>query len=237
MWLGGLALALGCKAGPPSPSTAMSSPLLPESIVPTPIVASAAPKIESGGATLPKPMPAKPEAKMPPAKVEARSNDGPDLPPVLPPKDVIGRVAKSTSEPNLLPVPAEAKSSDLFVSAPKDPVPPITTSIINGSGARSNPAPEVQFGHGPDYRWVAGVLDRHQKTGHWSLRFADAGDDNPWGGKVRLLDDQRLNQFRSGDAVLIEGELLAPASAAGADGPSAFPPYRITSMRLVRKGE
>ena len=71
------------------------------------------------------------------------------------------------------------------------------------------------------------------KGGYWTLRFADFGADDEWGGKMRLLDDPRLNNFKDGDQVFIQGELLAPRAAASADGTS-YPPYRINEVRLVK---
>lgn len=91
-----------------------------------------------------------------------------------------------------------------------------------------------QFGHAPDYKWIAGVLDRHVKGGYWTLRFADFGSDDEWGGKMRLLDDPRLENFKDGDQLFIQGELLAPRAAASVDGTS-YPPYRVNEVRLVGK--
>ena len=81
---------------------------------------------------------------------------------------------------------------------------------------------------------MAGILDRHQKGGYWTLRYAPSGEDDPWGGKVRLIDDDRLTGFTSGDVVYVEGELLAPRSAADA---ATYPPYRVTDVRLVEKAK
>jgi hypothetical protein len=109
--------------------------------------------------------------------------------------------------------------------------------IINSPPAPTLPMrPGQVFGHAPDYRWIAGVLDRHTKGGYWTLRFADYGADDEWGGKMRLLDDPRLNNFKDGDRVFIEGELLAPRAAASAEGTS-YPPYRINEVRVVEKGK
>jgi hypothetical protein len=93
--------------------------------------------------------------------------------------------------------------------------------------------PGQRFGHADDYKWVAGILDRHQKGGYWTLRYAPSGDDDPWGGKVRLIEDERLTGFTSGDVVYLEGELLAPRSAVE----TAYPPYRVTDVRLVEKAK
>jgi hypothetical protein len=94
--------------------------------------------------------------------------------------------------------------------------------------------PGERFGHAPDYKWVAGILDKHQKGGYWTVRYAPSGDDDPWGGKVRLLDDDKLSGFTSGDVVYVEGDLLAPRSAAET---ATYPPYRVTDVRLIEKAK
>ena len=81
---------------------------------------------------------------------------------------------------------------------------------------------------------MAGILDRHQKGGYWTVRYAPSGEDDPWGGKVRLLDEERLAGFSSGDVVYVEGELLAPRSAADS---ANYPPYRVTDVRLLEKAK
>jgi hypothetical protein len=47
-----------------------------------------------------------------------------------------------------------------------------------------------------------------------------------------LLDDERLRDLHDGDVVYVEGELMAPKSAA--EGP-AYPPFRVTSVRVIQK--
>jgi hypothetical protein len=75
-------------------------------------------------------------------------------------------------------------------------------------------------------------LDRHLKSGYWTIRYADIGDDDPWGGKVRLLNSDRLKGLHDGDIVYVEGDLLAPASAADT---AAYPPFRVTALSVIEK--
>jgi hypothetical protein len=94
--------------------------------------------------------------------------------------------------------------------------------------------PGERFGHAADYKWVAGILDKHQKGGYWTVRYASSAEDDPWGGKVRLLDDDKLSGFTSGDVIYVEGDLLAPRSAAET---ANYPPYRVIDVRLIEKGK
>ena len=184
---------------------------------------------------------------------------GPDLPaPVVPPKDVAPILA-SQLKPIERPTEARVQSSPvpvikpLLIEPPHPPagpdgfapapiIPPPTPAetypppkIVNKPEEPALPIkPGDRFGHSADYKWIAGVLDRHVKGGYWTLRYADYSADDEWGGKMRLLDDPRLNDFKDGDQVYIEGELLAPHAAASAEGTS-YPPYRINKVRPVQQ--
>ena len=192
------------------------------------------------------PTPGKPPEKIPPAAPMVASG-GPALPPVIPPREVavIPPVVKPTSEtpPVIVPIPADGVTMpdrDAFVSGSKQPAVPFELSII-GPPKDTSPRAAVfplkvgeKFGHASDYRWVAGVLDRHQKGGYWPIRYADFAEDDRWGGKVRLLDDSKVKDFQSGDVV------LARRRAAGPDecrrtrpGVPAVPGHGVT---LVEKG-
>ncbi|WP_157369624.1 hypothetical protein [Zavarzinella formosa] len=143
--------------------------------------------------------------------------------------------------PVLTGLPASS-SPDPFVAAPNrvfGPAP--VTEVVT---APKDTTPELQpmklkpgerFGHGTDYRWVAGVLDKHQRGGYWTLRYADFAADDVWGGKVRLIDDPRLATFRNGDYVYLEGDLLAPLNGPHGDT-VGYPPFRINQIRPVDKG-
>jgi hypothetical protein len=91
-----------------------------------------------------------------------------------------------------------------------------------------------KYGHAADYSWVQGELDRHYR-GHLELRYRSVAEDDPYGGKVRLDDDPRLAQFRPGDIIMVQGELLTDP-----DGPNAAPwaqyrRYHVRDVRLVER--
>lgn len=268
--LGSVLMAAGCKS---AASRQPVAPPLPESIMPAmpapipggpmpsgpgmvatpgginPIVVPR-PFVPKDGPELPMPKPIDaPEASATPST----KKDGPNLPPILPPRDLTAlipppRVETPAPSPppvnssDIVPIPAEGVKlpRNTFVSASKEPSAPVTLSVITPPRDTSvKPVAALplvvgqRFGKSSDYKWVAGELDRHVRTGQWTLRFADSGEDDPWGGKVRL-DDPRLKDFQSGDIVYLEGELLAPTTAAS--GSSTYPPYRIVQLKLIEKG-
>ncbi|MSR54641.1 MAG: hypothetical protein EXS09_15340 [Gemmataceae bacterium] len=248
--LGGLMLALGCRSAPKGP--VITTPLFPDAIIarstPTPGV--------SGSANSPLTIPlavstaAGPSLGLPPGAQPLNANalklreghaDLANLPTVAPPaKDgqiepPFVEVGSLEIKPLLVAPPPEAEG---FAPAPNIPPPEVPRVIVQPLIVEMPPKPlphkpSEQFGHASDYRWIVGVLDRHGKGGFWTLRYADIGSDDEWGGKVRLLEDTKLRELREGEFVYIEGELLAPRSAAGGKGKS-LPPYRIISIRPAK---
>ena len=226
--LGGLAAVLGCKHHPGVP--VCTTPLLPD------MTLASAPPLPTGGVL---PPPATTRAA---DALASRPPAGPTEPAaILPPKDVAGSIPPEPPpaiKPLLVEAPKPKAGADGFAPGPRVPDPP-DEPVIVPTAARRTPSPPTplrpgeKIGHAPDYRWVVGVADRHTRGNYWTVRFADIGADDRWGGKVRLLDDDRLKDLQNGDVVYVTGDVLAPASAA--DSAPAYPPYRITSLTVVEK--
>ncbi|HEX3150454.1 MAG TPA: hypothetical protein VHR66_20415 [Gemmataceae bacterium] len=256
--LGGLILALGCRSHPTPPS--LVTPLLPgdTSALPPKLV-ELPPMTSPQGAQLstktskPTPTTKIPDVRWPETHLPSFGPDElkivppPDVKPPLSGQPVTGPMPREQFDPSARPVikpllieaPRPPAGPDGFAPAPiiplpAPPAPPQTAKPPLEEVKSTPPLPAGEkFGHGPDYRWIAGVLDKHQRGGTWTIRFADAGTDDPWGGKVRLLASENLAGFDSGDVVYLEGELLAPRN--GSDN-TAYPPYRVTTVRLIEKG-
>lgn len=258
--LSGLTLAIGCQSTSGTP--VVTTPLLPETVVPGTPVMPVGPDLSFNPALKPQILP--PGAQLPkngelsvptlPTLPTPRTSETMAMPAMTQPKDITATLTSNPkTEAGTLPSPPAPSIKPLLVEAPRPPAGPDgfgpAPIIPPPSVAETLPPPKIRsgqgdpalplkagerFGHAPDYKWIAGVLDRHTKGGYWTLRYADFGNDDEWGGKVRLLEDARLSAFANGDFIYIEGELLAPRSAAIVEG-SGYPPFRITSVRPIDK--
>jgi hypothetical protein len=81
--------------------------------------------------------------------------------------------------------------------------------------------PNPSYGHAPDYRWLTGELSFSPVRNAWRLRFADAEEDDAYGGSVTLIAPASPTTYHNGQRVRIEGELNDPCS----QEPS--PAYRV----------
>jgi hypothetical protein len=132
-------------------------------------------------------------------------------------------VAVATAPPAPVPTPPAAPPAPTM--APMTPVPPMAPAVartVNGS-----------FGHTADYSWLQGELDRHYR-GYMEVRFRPVSEDDPFGGKVRLEDDPRLREFKAGDVVAIEGDVIRDTEGSS-QAWGQNPRYRIRSIRLVER--
>jgi hypothetical protein len=147
----------------------------------------------------------------------------------------------SNSGPRLEPVRQDDRSSAAPVPAP-GPSPGAEGRTVNAVPAIRAKTPEVPalpaaqqkaagpYGHAPDYSWVQGVLDKHYQ-GHWALRYCDHTVEDAWGGKVRLGKDARLEQFKEGDVVRVEGEILHDNRGNW----HHYPAYQIHGIQLIER--
>lgn len=85
------------------------------------------------------------------------------------------------------------------------------------------------FGHAPDYSWLRGTLFE-DTSGSLRLRYAESAGDDRWGGRVTLTADARLEQLRPGDRIMVEGEIVPPAS--GSNDP---PTYQLREIWLLER--
>jgi hypothetical protein len=84
----------------------------------------------------------------------------------------------------------------------------------------------------PDYSILFGVLDFNARRGTWRLRYADAGDEDRYGGSVTLDGiGRQMSEYSSGQMVRVEGALVDPESH------DAAPAYRVKDMRPVTPGK
>jgi hypothetical protein len=84
-----------------------------------------------------------------------------------------------------------------------------------------------KFAHDASYHWLVGRLDYSKIQNAWTLRFASVEDEDRCGGSVTLEDDRRLREFKSGQLVRVEGNLLNP------EDPQAHPAYQVRDIQLL----
>jgi hypothetical protein len=164
------------------------------------------------------------------------------LPPVLP-----QQVHTPTADPGPPPMPP-APAAMMAPPAPTPPVPmaaplPPPAPEVTPASAQAPVAPPVtqpivrmvegKYGHSSDHTWLQGELDRHYR-GYLELRFRSAAEDDPLGGKVRLEDDPRLADFRPGDVIAVEGELLSDPDGATPSW-SQYRRFHVRAARLVER--
>ncbi|HLW67263.1 MAG TPA: hypothetical protein VKS79_18255 [Gemmataceae bacterium] len=139
--------------------------------------------------------------------------------------------AEVASQPVVAKLPAKVEPP----LAAKPPVPqmPPPPPVLSHQMPAKNVDVHGPYAHDPEYHWLQGVLEKSFK-GYYCLRYADSSVEDPHGGKMRLVDDPRLSQFRDGDVLRIEGEMVPDAE----DNPRArweSPYYRMKSAEIVQK--
>ncbi len=89
------------------------------------------------------------------------------------------------------------------------------------------------YGHASDYSWLQGILDR-PGSARSELLYGSPGEEDAWGGRVRLEPDPRLADFEAGDVIIVEGELVLDQTPRSSSTSSIPPSYRIRQVWLVR---
>ena len=105
----------------------------------------------------------------------------------------------------------------LSASTSRKRVPPLPSARDTQTGG---PTPSA---HASDFSWVRGRLLRQRDE--IVVQYADGGTDDEFGGRLRLEKTPELGLFRSGDFVVVTGEVVAsrPGDAR----------YRVRSVALA----
>jgi uncharacterized protein (TIGR03000 family) len=93
----------------------------------------------------------------------------------------------------------------------------------------SPPSTTAHFGHDPNYHWLVGTLDYSQIQRAWLVRYAPQREEDRHGGCVTLQGLGSMNNFHSGQRVLVEGRLVDEESE------KIRPPYRVESIRALEQ--
>jgi hypothetical protein len=98
--------------------------------------------------------------------------------------------------------------------------------------ATTDPATAPPYYNSADYSILFGVLDYNARRGTWRLRFADAAEEDRYGGSVTLDGvGRQMRDYVSGQSVRVEGALVDPESR------DVSPAYRVREMRPVTAGK
>lgn len=58
------------------------------------------------------------------------------------------------------------------------------------------------------YRWLRGIIEFDEQEKHWNITYnATPDQSDKFGGNIVLIDQGKLNHFKNGDVVLIDGKI------------------------------
>ncbi len=131
--------------------------------------------------------------------------------------------------------PEEEAVVKQVTSTVEETVNPFETDLANAKPqAEPEPAelPIPEYGHGKNYRWLLGHLQRvHSPKHQWKIRYAALDENDEWGGSMILAPDAQLDQWKDGDQVYVEGEILTKRPSLYLTGPL----YRVHIIRSAEQ--
>jgi hypothetical protein len=89
---------------------------------------------------------------------------------------------------------------------------------------------EMRVSHAANYSRLTGQLSYvHADGGLWVLRYAPLAEEDSNGGSVVLARDRMMTNYREGDLVSVEGQIISQKGSARLGGPL----YRVQTISLV----
>lgn len=198
---------------------AMPLPMAPTPMAPLPaVVKKEEPKLEE----LKKPEPVKPVEAVAAKPVEAAKPIEAVAAKTILPAEAI--VAKNQPEP-VMPATLTTSSVPAVGEVKQVSAESVTTFMPDNS---------VSLDRAADYKWVQGRLQIiHTRHGECRIRYCSIDKEDLYGGSLVLKHDARLEEFKEGDIVRIEGLVIEDRSGR----PFAAASYRIDTIRLVESAE
>ncbi len=100
--------------------------------------------------------------------------------------------------------------------------------LLAGCGSLNTYPPGRPGWHSPHYRIVFGRLNHlGGSAGHWTLRYAGAVSNDPYGGRFILTPASRISGFSPGQEVEVFGQVLRARK-------SSYAPNAIYQVRVIR---
>jgi hypothetical protein len=120
---------------------------------------------------------------------------------------------------------------------PSSPPPPAIDPDAKPLFPRGEPAPARRsfvdlsaapcFAHASDYSWITGQVEQSRAAKEWRLRYASVDEEDRYGGRVVLIEDQHLAYLKDGDYVRVRGHMTSTDEATGRAT------YRIESFEVL----
>lgn len=119
----------------------------------------------------------------------------------------------------------------------EEPAPAASMQEVQAPAVVSNPmmeapapaASDSAFGHGENYEWLIGTLQKvHVPRPAWKIRYSRLDRKDKWGGSMVFAPDARLENFQDGDVLYVEGEIISDRASLYLSGPR----YRARNLRL-----
>jgi hypothetical protein len=81
--------------------------------------------------------------------------------------------------------------------------------------------------HAADYAWLVGCLSHDRDRGTWSVRYADPGEPDRYGGILDLVGPGPMTGLYPGQLVRVHGELVDPVPL------EINPAYRVRAIQVL----
>lgn len=95
------------------------------------------------------------------------------------------------------------------------------------AAARTASRSDPRFYHDANYHWLVGTLDYSRIQEAWVLRYVPVEEDDRYGGCVTLVTPYRDGNFKRGQTVRVEGELIDPESQ------QLRPAFQVRNLRAL----
>jgi hypothetical protein len=154
-----------------------------------------------------------------------------------------GAVVPGTIVPGAIQQPG--KAAEPIKKMPKDegnnkgamlsPLSPVTPTAVKIETEVKNPFEldrrcEKRVSRAADYSKMTGQLFYvHADGGLWVLRYAPLSEEDAHGGSVVLARDRMMNNYREGDLVTVQGQVISEKGSTRLGGAL----YRVQSISLV----
>jgi hypothetical protein len=113
-----------------------------------------------------------------------------------------------------------------------DPVTPASAKVMNAEVKKEF---QNKVGHAEDYSWITGQLFYvHADGGVWVLRYASVSEEDRYGGSAVLAPAVNMKNYREGDLVSVNGEVLDQGRASRHLGGCLF---RASSIDLIERAD